>query len=149
MNIVPGVIHRNDPDLDAEDTTDDNRDFSGFSKQDIPTLELMATLLRRNQALNLCEGILSAAVVVSTYSHTNSFEVSERVLYIVCCLSNAVCLRCATSGAAWAEGLSACAARTLRCIVHVSSGIVCVGQSIECSTQRHGLSLDWNTCSYC
>ena len=67
----------------------------------------MAKLLRRNQVLNLGEGVIAALLLGTTFGHANSFDVSERVLYIVCCLSNAVCLRCdalSTTSRAFRDG---------------------------------------------
>jgi hypothetical protein len=95
LSIVPPLIHQEEPDLQAADDSIQTEGFPGFDQEDIPALAFMATLLKRNQVLNICEGVIAALLLISTKDHASSFEVSERVLYIVCCLSNAVCLRCA------------------------------------------------------
>ena len=95
LSLVPSVIHTNEPDLQqARVDQVDAPPFPGFEDEDIPALAFMATLLRRNQVLNLSEGVIAALLLGTTFGHANSFDVSERVLYIICCLSNAVCLRC-------------------------------------------------------
>lgn len=95
FSLLPPVIPANEPDLqEPRNGTADAPQFPGFDAKDIPALAFMATLLRRNQVLNLTEGLLATLLLATSFGHANSFDVSERVLYIVCCLSNAVCLRC-------------------------------------------------------
>lgn len=97
LHVVPPGLHGEQPNdgMPAQSEQRGSDTFTGFQHDDIATITHMATLLRRNQALNVVEGLMAAALLFTTHGHDNSFDVSERVLYIVCCLSNAVCLQCA------------------------------------------------------
>lgn len=79
--------------VNSADSTVDS--FPGFDEKHVSTLDGLARLLRRNEVLNVCEGLMAACVLANSGGHANAFETSERVLYIVSCLANAFCLRCA------------------------------------------------------
>lgn len=94
------------------DTTTDVAAFRGFNSEHIETLDGMAALLRRNQVLNLIEGVLAGLALYHNLDFSNSFDTSERALYIVSCLANAFCLRCALTNQL-ARASSTCWPRTL------------------------------------
>lgn len=97
LHLVPPGLRGQQPDLEATTAQHPRRGaFQGFLPKDMNDIRHIATLLRRNQALNVVEGMMAAALLFTTHGHDNSFDASERVLYIVCCLSNAVCLQCAS-----------------------------------------------------
>jgi hypothetical protein len=94
MHVVPTAFRPTPPEISsAAQLGDTEATFVGFDDKQIHILNEMATLLRRSEALNLCEGLVATVLLVSSHDRSNSFDVSERVLYIICCVSNAICLR--------------------------------------------------------
>jgi len=69
--------------------------FPGFTAAQMHVVADMLALLRRNRALSLLEAAVVLAAVLAQ-QHETAFEVTERLLFIVCCLSNAFCLGCAS-----------------------------------------------------
>jgi hypothetical protein len=66
--------------------------FTGYSEEQMHTIGEMSAQLRRNEYLNILEGIVATGIIASG-GMDFGLESTERLLYITCCLSNAYCLR--------------------------------------------------------
>jgi hypothetical protein len=78
----------------------DSAGFAGFKPEDMEAPQGLAKLLRRNEFLNRAEALAALTLLASSgFAEASAFDISERVLYIVSCVSNSLCLRCAQSAA--------------------------------------------------
>jgi hypothetical protein len=74
----------------------DSAGFAGFRPEDMEAPKGLAKLLRRNEFLNRAEALAAIALLASSgVAEASAFDISQRILYIVSCVSNSLCLRCA------------------------------------------------------
>jgi hypothetical protein len=93
---IPKVDNVDLASLDLASESADSAGFAGFRPEDIQAPQGLAKLLRRNEFLNRAEALAAIALLASSgIAEASAFDISERILYIVSCVSNSLCLRCA------------------------------------------------------